>query len=141
MRCACVAVAESNRAQIAINGGISTVLVAMRTFPKDINTQHFGARAVMNLAFKSGACAVFPLPLLALCRVRLSPLLRMGGADTNRTQIVSAGGTSVVINAMQQFHEDAGVQGFGCGALANLAHNDGSFPPHDLSSAVGAFWA
>jgi hypothetical protein len=50
-----VVVADGMRAQIAIHGGIGAVLIAMRSFPKDLNTQHFGARVIMNLAFKSGA--------------------------------------------------------------------------------------
>ncbi len=53
----------------------------------------------------------------------LSPLVA-ACSDTNRTQIVSAGGSTVVVASMRQFPEDSGVQSFGAGALANLAHND-----------------
>jgi hypothetical protein len=55
----------------------------------------------------------------------LAPLAAL--SDTNRTQIITAGGTVVIITAMQSFPEDSGVQSFCCGALANLAHNDGGW--------------
>jgi len=40
--------------EIAVGGGISAILTAMKNFPSDPLVQHHGALSVMNLAFNSG---------------------------------------------------------------------------------------
>jgi hypothetical protein len=78
---------------IAEEGGITTILSAMKTHSSNAYVQHYGCAALSNL---------------------------VNNNENNRVMIADAGGIDAIQSAMENHSLNAMVQQYGCGALKNL---------------------
>ena len=134
-----LAFSDANQTEIARNGGIESVVSAMRQHAADAGVQEEGCGALWNLAAtkanesligSSGGVDVVIQAMKShrsICGVSeqgLGALRNLAANDNNRMLIAKAGGVDTILQCVGAHLDNAGVAEEGCGALYSLAFTD-----------------